>query len=173
MFPEPSRRGSERAKVIEESRADVAQPVEQRFRNFLCSIMATCAKSFDVGAATGGMHRRHTEPLCGRAEERSRPALATSGVLGTLPTSRGAGNRAVSFFGRGVVQTLDGLSSIAIALVVAVLLFGLDLSSANVPGLVVTMSVATYGAAAMGLALDPPRTCCLTCRSSRTWRSSR
>jgi len=43
--PEPSRRGSERAKINAESRADVAQPVEQRFRNFLCSITANSARS--------------------------------------------------------------------------------------------------------------------------------
>ena len=64
-FPEPSRRGSERAKINAESRADVAQPVEQRFRNFLCSITANSARSLGIGDTTGGRHRiRHTELLC-------------------------------------------------------------------------------------------------------------
>jgi hypothetical protein len=40
--------------------------VEQRFRNFLCSITATSHKSFGIGATTGGRHRTgHTELLCG------------------------------------------------------------------------------------------------------------
>lgn len=76
--------------------------------------------------------------------------------LGTLPYLFAApANRVSSFFGRGVVHMLDGFSSIVIAIVAAVLLFGLDLSGANVPGLIVAMAVATYGATAMGLALGP------------------
>ena len=39
--------------------------VEQRFRNFLCSITANSAKSLGIGATAGGRHRiRHTELLC-------------------------------------------------------------------------------------------------------------
>ena len=45
-------------------RADVAQPVEQRFRNFLCTVTANSGKSLGIGAVTSGRHRiRHTEPL--------------------------------------------------------------------------------------------------------------
>jgi len=76
--------------------------------------------------------------------------------LGTLPYLIAAPmNRASSFFGRAVVHALDGLTSIALAFVIAVVLFGLDLSHANVLGLAAAMCVATYGAAAMGLALGP------------------
>lgn len=76
--------------------------------------------------------------------------------LGTLPYLFAAPvSRASSFFGRGVVHLVDGLSSIAIAIGAAVILFGLDLSGANIPGLLVAMTAATYGAAAMGLALGP------------------
>jgi hypothetical protein len=48
-----------------EIRADVAQPVEQRFRNFLCTITANSPELLGIGATTGGRHRiRHIERLC-------------------------------------------------------------------------------------------------------------
>ncbi len=76
--------------------------------------------------------------------------------LGTLPYLFAAPvSRVSSFFGRALPHLLDGFSSIVIAIVAAVVLFGLDLSAANVPGLLAAMAVATYGAAAMGLALGP------------------
>lgn len=76
--------------------------------------------------------------------------------LGTLPYLFAApASRASAFFGRALPHLADGFSSILIAIVAAVVLFGLDLSGANVPGLLVAMAVATYGAAAMGLALGP------------------
>lgn len=76
--------------------------------------------------------------------------------FGTLPYLIAAPtSRATAFFGRGLVHTLDGLTSVALAFVIAVVVFSLDLSGANVPGLVAAMCVATYGAATMGLALGP------------------
>src|SRR3990170_4563132 len=49
--------------------------VEQRFRNFLCSITANSPESLGIGATTGGRHRiRHTELLCGLSKRVSRGA---------------------------------------------------------------------------------------------------
>jgi ABC-2 type transport system permease protein len=76
--------------------------------------------------------------------------------LGMLPYLIAApASRASTFFGRGLVHYLDGLTSIVLAFAIAVVVFGLDLSGANWVGLLAAMCVATYGAAAMGLALGP------------------
>ncbi len=45
---------------------DVAQPVEQRFRNFLRLIPANRTKTLGIGASTGGRYRSgHSQLLCG------------------------------------------------------------------------------------------------------------
>lgn len=76
--------------------------------------------------------------------------------LGTLPYLIAAPvNRASTFFGRGLLHLFDGFTSIILAFAIAVVVFGLDLSRANLVGLLAAMFVATYGAAAMGLALGP------------------
>lgn len=62
-------------------------------------------------------------------------------------------NRVALFFGRASFQFLDGLTDVAFAFLYAWLIFGLDLSQANWPGLAVTVIAATFGASAFGLVL--------------------
>lgn len=61
-------------------------------------------------------------------------------------------NRAVLFFGRGAGHAVDGILTIVVAFAVAVL-YGLDLSRANLAGLAVVIPVATFAATAFGLFL--------------------
>ncbi|MDE3113319.1 MAG: ABC transporter permease [Chloroflexota bacterium] len=61
-------------------------------------------------------------------------------------------NRAIVFFGRGVGHALDGTLTIVVAFLIA-LLYGLDLSHANVAGLAAAIFVASFSATAFGLFL--------------------
>jgi ABC-2 type transport system permease protein len=80
--------------------------------------------------------------------------VASERWFGTLPYFVAApANRVVVYFSRAVVHIFDGLQSIVVAFVLAVFVFGLDLSGANWVGLGLAMVVACYGSAAMGLLL--------------------
>lgn len=61
-------------------------------------------------------------------------------------------NRAIVFFGRGVGHALDGTLTIGAAFAIA-LLYGLDLSHSNIPGLALAVLVASFSATAFGLFL--------------------
>ncbi len=80
--------------------------------------------------------------------------IAAEGVHGTLPyVTASPANRAILFFARGAIHVFDGLQSVGVAFLLAVLVFQLDVSSANWQGLVLAMFVATCGAGAIGLFL--------------------
>jgi ABC-2 type transport system permease protein len=73
---------------------------------------------------------------------------------GTLPYLVGSpANRPVLFFGRGAVHVLDGVIDLLAAFTFAVVLFGLDLSHATWPGMVLAVAVASLAACSMGLFL--------------------
>ena len=73
---------------------------------------------------------------------------------GTLPYLVGSpANRIVLFFGRGIGQALDGLIDVIVAFLIAAVLFGLDLSNANLVGIALAIVIAVYGASALGLFL--------------------
>jgi ABC-2 type transport system permease protein len=62
-------------------------------------------------------------------------------------------NRVVLFFGRGSVHVLDGMIDVVLAFAYAALLFGLDLSRADLLGVALAVIVAAIGASALGLFL--------------------
>lgn len=73
---------------------------------------------------------------------------------GTLPYVVGSpANRVALFFGRGAIHVVDGMLDVIIALAFAAFVFGLDLSHATWPGIVLALIVASAGAAAIGLFL--------------------
>ena len=66
-------------------------------------------------------------------------------VLGT------PANRFVTFMGRSLFHIIDGMFTVVLAFVWGVLLLGLDMSVANIPGLILTIIVATASVCGMGL----------------------
>jgi len=75
--------------------------------------------------------------------------VANERQYGTLPILLASpANRLVTFMSRAVVNVIDGAASVAVGLAVTVVLFGLDLHTANVPLLalcVLTISLTTAG----------------------------
>lgn len=73
---------------------------------------------------------------------------------GTLIYLFGApANRLLLFLGRAFMHVVDGALGVVAALLWGVLLFGLDLSAANLPGLLLTVLAATVSTAGLGLLL--------------------
>jgi ABC-2 type transport system permease protein len=71
---------------------------------------------------------------------------------GTLPYLFGTpANRLVMFIGRAFIHVIDGMLGVVIGLAWGVLLLGLDLSQANLPGLALTILVATFSTSGLGL----------------------
>lgn len=68
-------------------------------------------------------------------------------VLGT------PANRFVTFMGRALFNVLDGIFTVILGFVWGVLLLGLDLSAANLPGLGLTILIATASTCGLGLLL--------------------
>lgn len=74
--------------------------------------------------------------------------------FGTLPYLFGTpANRLVMFAGRAFVHVLDGMLGVVLAFAWGVLLLGLDLSHADLPGLAITIAVATISTSGLGLLL--------------------
>lgn len=72
--------------------------------------------------------------------------------LGTLPYVFGTpANRVALFFGRAFMHVLNGALGVVIAFFWGVVLLGLDLSHANLPGLALTILVTTFSTCALGL----------------------
>jgi ABC-2 type transport system permease protein len=75
--------------------------------------------------------------------------VANERSFGTLPILLGSpANRVVTFMSRAVVNVIDGIASVLIGFLIAILFFGVDLSLANMPALalcVVAVSVSTAG----------------------------
>ncbi len=60
-------------------------------------------------------------------------------------------NRFVTFMGRAFFHIIDGMIAVVFGFVWGVLLLGLDLSGANLPGLALTILIATWGVSGLGL----------------------
>jgi ABC-2 type transport system permease protein len=60
-------------------------------------------------------------------------------------------NRLAIFVGRATFNILDGMLTVALAFIWGMLLLGLDLSAANLPGLVLTILVTTASTCGLGL----------------------
>jgi ABC-2 type transport system permease protein len=75
--------------------------------------------------------------------------VANERQFGTLPILLGSpANRLVTFFSRAIVNTIDGISSVVIAMALVVVLFHLNLQHANIPLLalcVLAVSITTSG----------------------------
>lgn len=75
--------------------------------------------------------------------------VANERQFGTLPILLGSpANRAVTFLSRAIVNTIDGILSVIVAMALVVLLFRLNLQQANIPLLalcVVIVSITTSG----------------------------
>ncbi|MFQ5575490.1 MAG: ABC transporter permease [Anaerolineae bacterium] len=89
---------------------------------------------------------------------------ATNGIYGvtmTVGNERNGGtliyligspsNRLVIFLGRALFNILDGMLAVVLGFVWGVVLLGLDLSAANLPGLALTILIATASTCGMGL----------------------
>ena len=60
-------------------------------------------------------------------------------------------NRMVTFMGRATFNILDGMLAVVLGFLWGVLLLGLDLSTANLPGLALTILIATASTCGLGL----------------------
>jgi ABC-2 type transport system permease protein len=60
-------------------------------------------------------------------------------------------NRMVTFMGRATFNILDGMLAVVLGFMWGVLLLGLDLSSANIPGLALTILITTASTCGLGL----------------------
>lgn len=60
-------------------------------------------------------------------------------------------NRFVTFMGRAFFHIIDGMIAVVFGFIWGVLLLGLDLSGVNLPGLALTILVATWGVSGLGL----------------------
>ena len=78
--------------------------------------------------------------------------VANERQYGTLPMLLASpANRLVTFLSRAVVNTLDGILSVVIALVLVALLFRLDLQHANVPLLALCVLIVCVTTSGLGL----------------------
>ena len=78
--------------------------------------------------------------------------VANERQYGTLPILLGSpANRLVTFLSRAVVNVIDGVVSIVIGLVIAVVLFGIDLHQANLGLLAACVLVISLSTAGLGL----------------------
>ncbi len=73
-------------------------------------------------------------------------SIGHKGNNGTLIYILGTpANRFVTFMGHAFFHIIDGMIAVVFGFVWGVLLLGLDLSGANLPGLALTMQIATWG----------------------------
>jgi ABC-2 type transport system permease protein len=78
--------------------------------------------------------------------------VANERQYGTLPMLLASpANRLVTFLSRAVVNTLDGILSVVIAMVLVVFLFRLDLHQANVPLLALCILIVSVTTSGLGL----------------------
>ena len=78
--------------------------------------------------------------------------VANERQYGTLPILLASpSNRLVTFLSRAIVNVIDGITTVAVALTVAVLLFGLDLHHANFALLALCVVVISLTTAGLGL----------------------
>ncbi|HVB77219.1 MAG TPA: ABC transporter permease [Candidatus Nitrosotalea sp.] len=78
--------------------------------------------------------------------------VANERQYGTLPLLLGAPqNRLVSFLGRATIHILDGISGVVVGLIIAVALYGLDLSHADIGGLAICIVLVSFTTAGLGL----------------------
>lgn len=78
--------------------------------------------------------------------------VANERQYGTLPILLGSpANRLVTFLSRAIVNVIDGIATVAVGLVVAVLLFHLDLLHGNLPLLAACVLVISLTTAGLGL----------------------
>jgi ABC-2 type transport system permease protein len=78
--------------------------------------------------------------------------VANERQFGTLPILLGSpANRLVTFLSRAIVNVIDGIATVVIGLLVAVILFGLDLQHANLPLLGLCVLVLSGTTAGLGL----------------------
>jgi ABC-2 type transport system permease protein len=78
--------------------------------------------------------------------------VANERQYGTLPILLGSpANRLVTFLSRAIVNTIDGISSVVIAMALVVLLFRLNLQHANIPLLALCVLVVSITTSGLGL----------------------
>ncbi len=78
--------------------------------------------------------------------------VANERQFGTLPILLGSpANRLVTFLSRAIVNTIDGISSVVIAMALVVLLFRLNLQHANIPLLALCVLVVSITTSGLGL----------------------
>jgi len=78
--------------------------------------------------------------------------VANERQYGTLPILLGSpANRLITFLSRSIVNVIDGLVTVIVALALVVVLFGLDLQRANLPLLAICVLVISLTTAGMGL----------------------
>lgn len=79
-------------------------------------------------------------------------AVGNERFYGTLPILLGSpANRLVTFLGRAVVHVIDGILGVVVGLVLAVLIFGIDLSHANFAMLALCVVIISLSTAGLGL----------------------
>lgn len=78
--------------------------------------------------------------------------VANERQYGTLPVLLASpANRLVTFLSRAIVNTIDGILSVVVAMVLVVLVFGLDLRHADVPLLALCVLVVSVTTSGLGL----------------------
>lgn len=78
--------------------------------------------------------------------------VANERQYGTLPILLGSpANRLVTFLSRAIVNSIDGISSVVIAMALVVLLFRLNLQHANIPLLALCVLVVSITTSGLGL----------------------
>jgi ABC-2 type transport system permease protein len=78
--------------------------------------------------------------------------VANERQYGTLPILLGSpANRLVTFLSRAVVNVIDGIASIVVGLVIAIVLFGINLQHANLLLLALCVVVISLSTAGLGL----------------------
>ena len=78
--------------------------------------------------------------------------VANERQYGTLPMLLASpANRLVTFLSRAVVNTIDGISSVIVALALVVVIFGLNLNQANLPLLGLCVLIVSMTTAGLGL----------------------
>jgi ABC-2 type transport system permease protein len=78
--------------------------------------------------------------------------VANERQYGTLPMLLASpANRLVTFLSRAVVNTIDGISSVVVAIALVVVIFGLNLSHANLPLLGLCVLIVSVTTAGLGL----------------------
>jgi ABC-2 type transport system permease protein len=78
--------------------------------------------------------------------------VANERQFGTLPMLLASpANRLVTFLSRAIVNTIDGISSVLVAMVLVVVIFGLNLQHANLPLLALCVLIVSVTTSGLGL----------------------